>query len=64
MGSIEPYETSAGRRYKVQFRKPDQSTTTKRGFPTKRAAQLFLAQAELTSQADLDRRPGVAGHGR
>jgi integrase len=47
VGSIEPYETSAGRRYKVQFRKPDRSTTTKRGFPTKRAAQLFLAQAEL-----------------
>ena len=47
MGSIKPYETSAGRRYKVQFRKPDRSTTTKRGFPTKRAAQLFLAQAEL-----------------
>ena len=47
MGSIEPYETTSGRRYKVQFRKPDRSTTTKRGFPTKRAAQLFLAQAEL-----------------
>ena len=47
MGSIEPYETAAGRRYKVQFRKPDRSTTTKRGFTTKRAAQLFLAQAEL-----------------
>ncbi|GAA4751585.1 site-specific integrase [Amnibacterium soli] len=47
MGSVESYETSAGRRYKVQYRRPDRSTTTKRGFRTKKDAQLYLAQAEL-----------------
>ena len=47
MGSVEAYDTSDGRRYKVQFRRPDHSPTTKRGFRTKREAQLFLAQSEL-----------------
>ncbi len=47
MGSIEPYETAKGRRYRVIFRRPDHIQTQKRGFPTKRDAQLFLAGVEL-----------------
>ena len=47
MGSIKPYETAKGRRYVVQFRKPDRTSTTKRGFRTKREAELFLASTEV-----------------
>ena len=47
MGSIEPYETRNGRRYRVIFRRPDHIQTQKRGFTTKRDAQLFLAGVEL-----------------
>lgn len=47
MGSIKPYETAKGRRYRVQYRRPDQRPTQKRGFTTKRAAELFLATVEV-----------------
>jgi integrase len=47
MGSIEPYVTSAGRRYRVLYRKPDHTQTSKRGFSTKRDAELFLAGIEV-----------------
>ncbi|HEX4402730.1 MAG TPA: tyrosine-type recombinase/integrase [Galbitalea sp.] len=47
MGSITPYETSSGRRYRVRYRKPDRSQTDKRGFRTKREAELFLASVEV-----------------
>ncbi|OJX65528.1 MAG: hypothetical protein BGO95_10735 [Micrococcales bacterium 73-13] len=47
MGSIKPYETAKGRRYRVQYRKPDQKSTQKRGFKTKKAAELFLATVEV-----------------
>ena len=43
MGSIAPYETSGGKRYRVRYRLPDHSQTDKRGFKTKREAELFLA---------------------
>lgn len=46
-GSIEPYETSKGRRYRVRYRKPDKSQTAKRGFKTKKEAELFLASTTL-----------------
>jgi len=48
MGSIDSYEAVAGRRYKVQYRKPDHSATTKRGFKTKKEAGLFLASVEVS----------------
>ncbi|MGD7002132.1 tyrosine-type recombinase/integrase [Corynebacterium halotolerans] len=51
MATIEPYETKAGRRYKVQYRTPDRRPTTKRGFKRKKDAELFAAQVE-TSKAD------------
>lgn len=48
MGSVSPYSTSAGRRYRVRYRRPDGTQTDKRGFKTKRDAELFLASVELT----------------
>lgn len=46
-GSIEAYETAAGKRYAVRYRKPDKSQTWKRGFATKKEASLFLASVTL-----------------
>lgn len=48
MATIEPYETTAGRRYAVRYRKPDRTQTKKRGFRTKRDAELFLASVEVS----------------
>ncbi|MEU2203091.1 tyrosine-type recombinase/integrase [Microbacterium oleivorans] len=47
MGSVTPYESAHGRRYRVRYRKPDHSQTDKRGFRTKREAELFLASVEI-----------------
>lgn len=47
-GSITPYETAAGKRYRVRYRKPDKSQTDKRGFKTKKEAQLFLASVTVS----------------
>ncbi|MCC4907764.1 site-specific integrase [Microbacterium sp. cx-59] len=43
MGSATPYETAKGRRYRARYRKPDGTETEKRGFVTKREAELFLS---------------------
>ncbi|WP_401000969.1 tyrosine-type recombinase/integrase [Agromyces sp. GXQ0307] len=51
MGSVEPYSSAAGKRYRVRYRKPDHSQTTKRGFMTKKEAELFLASVELGKAA-------------
>jgi integrase len=48
MATVEPYETSAGKRYRVRYRKPDHAQTTRRGFRTKREAELFLASVEVS----------------
>lgn len=48
MGSVTPYDTSSGRRYRVRYRLPDHSQTDKRGFKTKREAELFLASVEVS----------------
>lgn len=48
MASITSYETDAGKRYRVRYRKPDRSQTQKRGFTTKRSAELFLATVEVS----------------
>jgi integrase len=48
MGSVTAYSTARGKRYKVQYRKPDHSSTSKRGFLTKREATLFLASVEVS----------------
>jgi len=47
MGSVTLYDTSSGRRYRVRYRLPDHSQTDKRGFRTKREAELFLASVEV-----------------
>lgn len=46
MGSVLSYESANGRRYRVIFRTPDHRQTTKRGFKTKREAELYLATVE------------------
>jgi integrase len=51
MGTVEPYASAAGKRYRVRYRKPDHSQTTKRGFATKKEAELFLASVELGKAA-------------
>ncbi|HWU45684.1 MAG TPA: tyrosine-type recombinase/integrase [Humibacter sp.] len=47
MGSVTAYETTAGKRYRVRYRKPDHAQTDKRGFRTRREAELFLASVEV-----------------
>lgn len=48
MGTVEPYETAGGKRYRVRYRTPDHRQTDKRGFRTKRDADLFLATVEVS----------------
>lgn len=48
MGSIDAYQTSGGRRYRVRYRRPDRTQTDKRGFRTKREAEEFLASVEVS----------------
>ena len=48
MGFISAYESAKGRRYRVRYTKPDGTPTEKRGFATKRAAELFLASVTLS----------------
>lgn len=47
MGTIEPYLVAAGKRYRVIYRRPDHKQTSKRGFTTKKSAELFLASIEV-----------------
>ncbi len=46
-GSITPYQTAHGKRYRVRYRKPDKTQTDKRGFKTKKEAELFLASVTV-----------------
>lgn len=48
MATIKPYDTVAGKRYRVRYRKPDGAQTDKRGFKTKREAELFLASTTIS----------------
>jgi hypothetical protein len=50
MGTIGPYATAQGKRYRVLYRRPDHGQTQKRGFRTKKDAELFLAGVELDKQ--------------
>lgn len=45
-GSVEPYETASGRRYRVQYRGSDHRQKAKRGFRTKREAERYLITIE------------------
>jgi integrase len=51
MGSVLSYETRAGKRYRVLYRRPDGSQAQKRGFTTKRSAELYLAGVETSKSA-------------
>ncbi|ALA67571.1 site-specific integrase [Corynebacterium lactis] len=42
MATVSPYTTKRGRRWEVQWTRPDGRRTRKRGFPTKIAAQAWL----------------------
>lgn len=53
MGSVEGYDTRAGHRYRVLWRRPDHAQTSKRGFRTKRDAELFLAAQEVSKAQGL-----------
>lgn len=46
MGSVHAYETAAGKRYRVAYRKPDHSQATQRGFTRKADANNFLHAVE------------------
>lgn len=49
MGTISPYTVSTGERfYRVRYRKPGGRQTDKRGFRTKRDAQVFLNSVEVS----------------
>ena len=49
MASIEKYTLSNGlTRYAVRYRKPDRSTTMKRGFTTKKSAKNFANNVEVS----------------
>lgn len=49
MGSVHPYTTAAGKKlYRISYRAPDHSQKTKRGFRTKRDAELHLAEVEVS----------------
>ena len=47
MGSITPYETADSRRWRVRYRTPEHAQTDKRGFTTRDAAQVYLANVEV-----------------
>ncbi|WP_313895417.1 hypothetical protein [Microbacterium lacticum] len=48
MGTITPYETVKGRRYRVRYRKPDHTEAEKRGFTTMGEAQLYLSMVTVS----------------
>jgi integrase len=60
MATIEPYETKAGKRYRVRYRTPDRGQTDKRGFKTKREAEAFAASVEVSKLRGEYVRPAAA----
>jgi integrase len=48
VATIEKYETGSGQRYRVRYRTPDHKQTSKRGFRTKKEAELFAASVEIS----------------
>jgi len=64
MGTIEAYETARGKRYRVRYRRPDHRQTDKRGFRTKRDADLFLATVEVAKATGEYIDPGAGAHHR
>lgn len=52
MGSVTPYESAKGRRYRVRYRKPDHTEAEKRGFTTIREAELNLSMVTVSKSKD------------
>lgn len=50
MGSIHAYENKSGKRYRVMYKKPDNSQGQKRGFKLKRDAQAYLDAVEVSKR--------------
>ncbi|MEH3129149.1 MAG: tyrosine-type recombinase/integrase [Mycolicibacterium neoaurum] len=50
MARVEPYETKSGRRWRVRYRTPDRRQTDRRGFKTKRDAEAFAAEVEVSKR--------------
>lgn len=50
MGSIHAYENKSGKRYRVLYKKPDNSQGQKRGFKLKRDAQAYLDSVEVSKR--------------
>ncbi|MGV3733490.1 MAG: tyrosine-type recombinase/integrase [Microcella sp.] len=50
MGSVEPYETASGRRYRVRYRDPDRRQREKGGFTRKLDAEQYLANVTVQLQ--------------
>jgi hypothetical protein len=48
MATIERYQIGSGAMYRVRYRTPDNRSTQKRGFKTKRDAELFAATVEVS----------------
>ena len=47
MGSITPYVTESGRRYRIRWRTPEGRQSEKQGIRTKKEAELMLASVEV-----------------
>ncbi|MGG7509049.1 tyrosine-type recombinase/integrase [Plantibacter sp. YIM 135249] len=48
MGTAHAYQTAAGTRYRARYRKPDNTAGEKRGFKTKKEANLYIANVEVS----------------
>jgi hypothetical protein len=48
MAQVVAYMIKTGKRYRVRYRTPDRRQTDKRGFKTKRDAELFAATVEVS----------------
>jgi hypothetical protein len=59
MGTVTPFETCAGRRWRVRYRTPERRQTDKRGFKTKRDAEFFLANVEVSKASGSFVRPSA-----
>lgn len=60
MGSIEPYDTRRGRRYRVRYRDPERREKSKSGFRTKREAEAFQASVAIAVSSGAYIDPGDA----
>lgn len=48
MAQVVQYQTAHGKRYRVRYRTPDRRQTDRRGFKTKREAEAFAAEVEVS----------------